>query len=83
MPRTNILVGKLVRETDTLGLMLDGAAVHDGVLELIFDCAVNGVTLRNISEHSPNHEYVSLRSLPLCIRWHGAQRALNSQEPCP
>lgn len=47
--RTNVFISKLVCETDSLGLVLDGAAIHDGMLELIFDSSVNGVTLRHVS----------------------------------
>jgi hypothetical protein len=34
-----------MRETDSLRLVFDGAAIDDGNLELFFDRPVNGVTL--------------------------------------
>ena len=42
---TDIFVGKLMRQADTLGLMLDRFAVHDSVFELFYDGFVDGVTL--------------------------------------
>lgn len=42
---TDIFVGKLVRQADTLGLMLDRFAIHDSVLELFYDGFVDRVTL--------------------------------------
>lgn len=34
-----------MRETDSLRLVFDGAAINDGNLELILDRPVNGITL--------------------------------------
>lgn len=35
--RTNVFIGKLVRETDALRLVLDRAPVNDRLLELLLD----------------------------------------------
>lgn len=45
VPLTDVFVRKLMRQADTLGLMLDRFAVHDGVLELLHNGFVDGVTL--------------------------------------
>ena len=42
---TDVFVGKLMRQADTLGLMLDRFAVDDGVLKLFHDGLMDGVTL--------------------------------------
>lgn len=44
---TNVFVGELVRQTDSLRLVLDGFAVDDGRLELLCDAPVDGVALDN------------------------------------
>jgi hypothetical protein len=46
---TDIFVGQLVRKTNTLRLVLHGATIHDSVLEVVLDSAVNGVTLIAVS----------------------------------
>jgi hypothetical protein len=43
--RTDILVGKLVRESHTLRLMLARFPVNDSVLEVVHDGLVNRITL--------------------------------------
>lgn len=48
--RTDILVSELVRKTNPLRLVLDGATVHNSMLELVLDRSVNGITLSLISE---------------------------------
>jgi hypothetical protein len=53
--RTNVLISKLVGETNSLRLVFDRAAIHNGVFKLIFDSAVNGVTLRNVSMMFSSH----------------------------
>lgn len=47
--RTDILVSELVRKTNPLRLVLDGATVHNSMLELVLDRSVNGITLSLIS----------------------------------
>ena len=47
--RTDILVCELVRKADSLRLVLDGATVHNSVLELVLDGSVNSITLLLIS----------------------------------
>lgn len=42
---TDVFVGQLMRQTDTLGLMLDRFAVHDSMLELIYNGFMDGMTL--------------------------------------
>ena len=42
---TDIFVGKLMRQADTLGLVLDRFAIHNSMLELFYDGFVDGVTL--------------------------------------
>jgi hypothetical protein len=46
---TNIFVCQLVRETDSLRLVLDRLAVHDGRLELLSDAPMNGIALGQVS----------------------------------
>ena len=48
-PLTDIFIGQLVRKTNTLRLVLHGATIHDSVLEVVLDSAVNGVTLNAVS----------------------------------
>ena len=43
--RTNVFIGKLVRETDALRLVLDRAPVHNSLLELLLDRFVDRNTL--------------------------------------
>lgn len=43
---TDVFVSQLVGETHTLGLVLHRLAVDDGVLELLENGAMDGVTLR-------------------------------------
>ena len=42
---TDVFVGKLMGQSDTLRLMLDRFSVYDGVLKLFYDGLVDGVTL--------------------------------------
>ena len=42
---TNVLVGELVGETDSLRLVLDRLAIDDGALELLDDGPMDGVAL--------------------------------------
>lgn len=42
---TDIFITKLVGKTHSLRLMLHWAAIHDSMLEIVLDCAVNSVTL--------------------------------------
>ena len=42
---TNVFVGELVCETDSLRLVLDGLAVDDGALELLNDGPMDGIAL--------------------------------------
>lgn len=76
--RTNIFVSKLVRETDSLRLMLDGLAIDNGHLEVLYNRAVNGVTLcgplRQPLSLAAGIYRVDLRNLRLCICQHGARR---------
>jgi hypothetical protein len=46
---TDIFIGQLVRKADTLRLVLHGATVHDSVLEVVLNSAVNGVALIGVS----------------------------------
>jgi hypothetical protein len=46
LERTDVLVLQLVRQSDSLGLMLNRLAVHNGRLELLDNGLVDGVTLK-------------------------------------
>lgn len=43
---TDVFVCQLVGETDALRLMLDRLPVDNSMLELLHDCLVDGMTLR-------------------------------------
>jgi hypothetical protein len=49
---TNVFVGKLVTESYTLRLVLNGFAIHDGLTELLDDGLVNSIALRSSASHS-------------------------------
>jgi len=55
---TNILVRQLVRNSDSLRLMLDRLAVHDGRLELLEDATVDRIALQR---HTPCQYHFSDR----------------------
>ena len=42
---TDVLIGKLVRQTHSLWLMLHRLSIHDRVLELLHDSLVNSIAL--------------------------------------
>jgi hypothetical protein len=81
-PRTDIFISQLVRETDSLWLMLDGLAIDNGHLEMLYNRAVDGVTLRFAASASslvPGTYRVNLRSPRLCICPHEARREPSSR----
>lgn len=47
--RTDVLVGQLMRKTNPLRLVLHRAAIHNSMLKLLLDSAVDGITLEIVS----------------------------------
>lgn len=88
---TDVLISELVGEPHTLRLVLDRFPVHNGVLELFENAAMNRVALRHVSRkpwdgHSCRDlsfgRRANSRNLPRCTWTTGALQAPSNQASC-